>query len=95
MKRFYATTYDLPVCITVAVVVVMLMFVGCDSSYESDYSSDYSSGSSGTLSEGNTSESYRRDVTDEMIKQGSDPTDAEAFTSELFKAQREWEKNNN
>jgi hypothetical protein len=72
-------------------VVVMLMFVGCDSSYESDYNG----GSSGTLGEGNTSESYRRDVTDEMIKQGSDPTDAEAFTSELFKAQREWEKNNN
>ena len=38
-------------------VVVMLMFVGCDSSYESDYSSDYNSGSSGTLGEGNTSES--------------------------------------
>ena len=70
-------------------VVVMLMFVGCDSSYESDYNG----GSSGTLGEGNTSESYRRDVTDEMIKQGSDPTDAEAFTSELFKAQREWEAN--
>ena len=69
--------------------VVMLMFVGCDSSYESDYNS----GSSGTLGEGNTSESYRRDVTDEMINQGSDPTEAEAFTSELFKAQREWEAN--
>ena len=66
--------------------VVMLMFVGCDSSYESDYSSDYNSGS-------NTSESYRRDVTDEMVRQGSDPTEAEAFTSELFKAQREWEAN--
>jgi len=65
--------------------VVMLMFVGCDSSYESDYSSDYNSG--------NTSESYRRDVTDEMIRQGSDPAEAEAFTSELFKAQREWEAN--
>jgi len=73
--------------------VVMLMFVGCDSSYESDYSSDYNSGSSGTLGEGNTSESYRRDVTDEMIRQGSDPAEAEAFTSELFKAQREWEAN--
>lgn len=74
--------------------VVMLTFVGCNSSYESDYSSsDYSSSSSGTLSDGNTSESYRRDVTDEMIKQGSDPTEAEAFTSELFKAQREWEAN--
>ena len=69
--------------------VVMLMFVGCDSSYESDYNS----GSSRTLGEGNTSESYRRDVTDEMINQGSDPTEAEAFTSELFKAQREWEAN--
>ena len=66
--------------------VVMLMFVGCDSSYESDYSSDYNSGS-------DTSESYRRDVTDKMIEQGSDPTEAEAFTSELFKAQREWEAN--
>ena len=66
--------------------VVMLIFVGCDSSYESDYSSDYNSGS-------NTSESYRRDVTDKMIEQGSDPTEAEAFTSELFKAQREWEAN--
>ena len=68
-------------------VVVMLMFVGCDSSYESDYSSDYNSGTS------NTSESYRRDVTDKMIEQGSDPTEADAFTSELFKAQREWEAN--
>ena len=69
-------------------VVVMLMFVGgCDSSYESDYSGDYNSGTS------NTSESYRRDVTDKMIEQGSDPTEAEAFTSELFKAQREWEAN--
>ena len=67
--------------------VVMLMFVGCDSSYESDYSSDYNSGTS------NTSESYRRDVTDKMIEQGSDPTEADAFTSELFKAQREWEAN--
>ena len=66
--------------------VVMLMFVGCDSSYESDYSSDYNSGS-------DTSESHRRDVTDKMIEQGSDPTEAEAFTSELFKAQREWEAN--
>ena len=73
-------------------VVVMLMFVGCDSSYESDYSSDFNSGS-GTLGVGNTSESYRRDVTDKMIEQGSDPTEAEAFTSELFKAQREWEAN--
>jgi hypothetical protein len=72
-------------------VVIMLMFVGCDSSYESDYSSDYSSDyNSGTS---NTSESYRRDVTDKMIEQGSDPTEAEAFTSELFKAQREWEAN--
>jgi hypothetical protein len=68
--------------------VVMLMFVGCDSSYESDYNSDYYN--SGTQ---NTSESYRRDVTDKMIEQGSDPTEAEAFTSELFKAQREWEAN--
>ena len=69
-------------------VVVMLMFVGCDSSYESNYDSgDYNSGTS------NTSESYRRDVTDKMIEQGSDPTEAEAFTSELFKAQREWEAN--
>jgi len=68
--------------------VVMLMFVGCDSSYESDYSGDYYN--SGTQ---NTSESHRRDVTDRMIEQGSDPTEAEAFTSELFKAQREWEAN--
>ena len=69
-------------------VVAMLMFVGCDSSYESNYDSgDYNSGTS------NTSESYRRDVTDKMIEQGSDPTEAEAFTSELFKAQREWEAN--
>ena len=68
-------------------VVIMLMFVGCDSSYESDYSGDYNSGPS------NTSESYRRDVTDKMIEQGSDPTEADAFTSELFKAQREWEAN--
>ena len=68
--------------------VVMLMFVGCDSSYESDYSGDYNG--SGTL---DTSEGYRRDVTDKMIEQGSDPTEAEASTSELFKAQREWEAN--
>ena len=67
--------------------VVMLMFVGCDSSYESDYSSDYYNSGS------DTSESHRRDVTDKMIEQGSDPTEAEAFTSELFKAQREWEAN--
>ena len=68
-------------------VVIMLMFVGCDSSYESDYSGDYNSGTS------NTSESYRRDVTDKMIEHGSDPTEADAFKSELFKAQREWEAN--
>ena len=67
--------------------VVMLMFVGCDSSYESDSSDYYNSGTQ------NTSESHRRDVTDKMIEQGSDPTEAEAFTSELFKAQREWEAN--
>ena len=67
--------------------VVMLMLVGCD---DSSYESNYDSGSSGTL---DTSESYRRDVTDKMIEQGSDPTEAEAFTSELFKAQREWEAN--
>ena len=37
-------------------VVVMLMFVGCDSSYESDYSSDYNSGDSFPL--GTTTVTY-------------------------------------
>lgn len=44
-----------------------------------------------TSKEFDTSESNRRAITDKMIENGSNPTEAEAFTSELFKAQREWE----
>lgn len=40
-----------------------------------------------------TSESARRRVTDEMIRRGSDPVESEAFTKELYKAEREWERN--
>lgn len=40
-----------------------------------------------------TSESARRKVTDQMVRQGSDAVEAEAFTKELYKAQREWERN--
>lgn len=40
-----------------------------------------------------TSESARRKVTDEMVRRGSDAVEAEAFTKELYKAQREWERN--
>lgn len=40
-----------------------------------------------------TSESARRKVTDQMVRQGSDAVEAEAFTKELYKAQREWEQN--
>ena len=40
-----------------------------------------------------TSESSRRRVTDDMVRRGSDPVEAEAFTKELYKAQREWDQN--
>ena len=69
-----------------AVLFMLIALIGCDSS--SSYQSDYDSGGS---SEFDTSESHRRNVTDKMIEQGSNPAEAEAFTSELFKAQREWE----
>lgn len=36
-------------------------------------------------------EEYRRAVTDQVVKQGSDRTEAEAFTKTLNDAQREWE----
>jgi Zn-finger nucleic acid-binding protein len=52
-------------------------------------SSNYGSSSS----DFDTSEFSRRLVTDQMIRQGADPVEAEAFTSELYKAQREWERN--
>lgn len=71
--------------LTVVVVFLLCLAIGCganDSSYQS------------TPGEIDTSEEARRRVTDKMIEQGSDPTDAEAFTSELYKAQREWEAKN-
>jgi hypothetical protein len=34
---------------------------------------------------------YRRAITDQMVKQGADRTEAEAFTRALNDAQREWE----
>ena len=74
-----------------AVLFMLIALIGCDSSssYQSDY--DYDSGGSGSS---DTSESHRRNVRDKMVGQGSDPAEAEAFTSELFKAQREWEAGN-
>tara|TARA_R110002020_G_C16220207_1_gene767600 strand:- start:325 stop:534 length:210 start_codon:yes stop_codon:yes gene_type:complete len=64
------------------IVLLVFLLAGCDSGSSTaiDYSTD-------------TSEEARRGVTDQMIEQGADPTEAEAFTSELYKAQREWEKN--
>jgi hypothetical protein len=38
-------------------------------------------------------EPYRQAVTDHMVKQGSDRTEADAFTKALNDAQRDWEKN--
>jgi hypothetical protein len=69
----------------VVVAFLLCLTIGCganDSSYQS------------TPDELDTSEESRRRVTDKMIEDGSDPTDAEAFTSELYKAQREWEAKN-
>jgi len=40
------------------------------------------------------SESMRRGVTNEMIKRGADPVEADAFTRALNDAQREWEAKN-
>ena len=67
-------------------VISLLLFaaVGCGSSDSYDSAPD----------ELDTSEESRRRVTDKMIEQGSDPDSAEAFTSELYKAQREWEAEN-
>jgi hypothetical protein len=38
-----------------------------------------------------TSEYARVQVRNEMIRQGTDPAEAEVFTRELYRAQREWE----
>ena len=65
-------------------VSLLLLAMGCGA--DVDYGID-------TSKEFDTSESNRRAITDKMIENGSDPTEAEAFTSELFKAQREWENN--
>jgi len=54
-----------------------LFVLGCDSP-----TSEYRS---------NTSESHRQDVVDHMVGQGADRTEADVFTNELFKAQRQWE----
>jgi hypothetical protein len=73
------------ITLLLTVAFLLCMAIGCgtnDSSYQS------------TPGELDTSEESRRKVTDKMIEQGSDPTDAEAFTSELYKAQREWEAEN-
>ena len=40
-----------------------------------------------------TSEENRQMVRDQMIKQGTAPNEAEAFTSELYKAEREHRRN--
>ena len=71
--------------LTVAVAFLLCMAIGCDTN-DSSYQS--------TPGELDTSEESRRRVTDKMIEDGSDPIDAEAFTSELYKAQREWEAKN-
>ena len=72
--------------LTVVVAFLLCVVIGCGNDDSSSYQS--------TPGEIDTSEEARRRVTDKMIEQGSDPTDAEAFTSELYKAQREWEAKN-
>lgn len=39
-----------------------------------------------------TSEGARQQITQEMVRQGADPNEAEVFTRELYKAQKEWEQ---
>jgi len=75
----------LKVCLLI-ITLCLFSLAGCSDSYESTYES--------TPSGLDTSEESRRRVTDKMIEQGSDPIEAEAFTSELYKAQREWEADN-
>jgi|TARA_R100001230_G_C5527181_1_gene62356 hypothetical protein len=67
------------------VVVVLAFIVGCDSS-----SSNYSSSSSSEV----MTESERNWVVDDMVRQGADRTEADAFTRALNDAQREWEAGN-
>lgn len=74
--------------LTVVAAFLLCLAVGCDTNDSSSYQSTY------TYDEEDTSEEARLRLTDEMIEQGSDPIEAEAFTSELYKAQREWEANN-
>jgi hypothetical protein len=78
--------------VIIGLVILGSVFMGCSGSND-----DYFNGqqSAPSTSRGlDTSESHRRAVTDKMIEQGTDPNEAEAFTSELFKAQREWEREN-
>lgn len=73
------------ITLLLTVAFLLCLTIGCGtngSSYQS------------TPDELDTSEESRRRVTDKMIEDGSDPIDAEAFTSELYKAQREWEAKN-
>lgn len=75
--------------------VVLTTMSGSSSSYSSRATRPAynSTGSGSSSSDSDTSEFSRRLVTDQMIRQGADPVEAEAFTSELYKAQREWERN--
>jgi len=68
--------------LTVVAAFLLCVAIGCDINHDVTIS---------TPDEMDTSEESRRRVTDEMIENGSDPEAAEAFTSELYDAQREWE----
>ena len=81
-RRTHETLRGTMLCIIAFAIGMMVCFAGCDSGgYE-------------TRSRENTSESYRQDVVDHMVGQGADRTEADVFTNELFKAQREWEAEN-
>ena len=80
-RKTHETVRGTMLCIIAFAIGMMVCFAGCDS------------GSYARQRE-NTSESYRQDIVDHMVGQGADRTEADVFTQELFKAQKEWEAEN-
>jgi len=77
------------------VILMAFTIAGCDSSTTSSPEATKPPTTEQFVAPGSQvmTEEYRRAVTDEMVRQGADPTEAEAFTRALNEAQSEWEGN--
>jgi hypothetical protein len=70
-----------------AIFAIVLMFAGCQPEEETKPAIRQ-------FDRNDVSEENRRLVRDKMIENGTSPADAEAFTQELYKAEREHRRKN-